>query len=231
VGEDKKSTEEEKFIKDQGKKILDLLVKIGPVSNGLKELYKVSRETEKALTMVSTTLETGQLSASDGNMNRLATIARRFLNELSTLNRFDENWWIEASGANLFSVGDSTKAIGILEQQRQHLVDLKAACDGLRTLAAVAYANTYADIKGLAKMYMPSIAALDGIVTKETREGFDNCMKLIDSIVKKVEAALRAVADMNKVVDRFLVLKNSQDQKEALKAIKQGQQQNLSTTQ
>ena len=221
---DKESEEQKKFIREQGKKILDLLVEIAPVSRGVKEVYKVSRETEEALSAVGAAHDTGTLSASDENINRLAAIARRLSNELSTLNRHDENWWIETSGANLFSVGDSTKAIEILQKQRQHFLNLRDACDGLKTLAAVAFASTVSDIKGLAKLYIPSIPAMDGFVTKEARDNFDVCISLINSILKKIEVALRAVADMNKVVDRFLTLTHSQDKREALKAIKGGHQ-------
>lgn len=212
------------YLKSQGKKVFDLLVKLSPVHSIAKDVFRVSRETEKALKMIDDTADTGALSASDSNINNLALIAQRLSNELSTLNRKDINWWLDTSGANLLSKSDSTKAIQKLQEQRQYLLDLKDACDGLKTAVGVAFANTVANVKGLAKLYMPSIPAIDGMVTKEARDNYDVCMGLIDSIIKKVEAATHAVADMTKALDRFLVLVNTQDQRTALKAIQQGQQ-------
>ena len=209
----------EDFIKAQARRMLDLLVKLAPVPKGVQDAYKVSKETDKALSMVDTTLSSGTLSASDNNINRLASIARNLRNDLATLNRKDENWWVHTSGVNLFSRGDSTKAIQLLEQQRKHLLALREASDGLHTLVGVAFAATVADVKGLAKLYIPSIVALDGIVAKEARNDFSACQNLIDSILAKVERVIRQVADMNKAIDRFLSLINSKDQREALKAI------------
>jgi hypothetical protein len=221
---DKAADAQERYLKSQGKKILDLFVKISPLPTGVKDAYRLSRETEKALKMVGDAEETGTLSSSDSNINCLASIARRLSNELSTLNRKDINWWIDTSGANLLSRDDSTKAVQKLQERRQYLLDLREACDGLKTAAAVAFANTVSNVKGLAKLYMPSIPAIDGIVTKEARDNYDVCMSLIDSIVKTVDSATHVVADMTKALDRFLVLVNTEDQRKALKAIQQGQQ-------
>ena len=46
-------------------KILDLLVRIAPVAQGVKDGYKVSRETEKVLSVVDKTLDSGTLTAVD----------------------------------------------------------------------------------------------------------------------------------------------------------------------
>lgn len=202
------------FMKCQAKKVLDLLVKIAPIPTGVKEAYSVSRETTKALDMTSATFDSGLLTASDSSMNRLAEIARHLSNELSTLSRKDEDWWLMTSGANFFSKSDSTEALKRLQQQRQHLLALKEACDGLKTLAAVAFAASVSNVKGLAKAYIPSIAAIDGVVTKETRDNFDVCMRLIDVILAKFDVAIAATADMNKAIDRFLRLINTQDKRQ-----------------
>ena len=84
----------------------------------------------------------------------------------------------------------------------------------LKTLAAVAFAASISNVKGLAKAYMPSIPAIDGMVTKETRNNFDVCMRLIDVILAKVDTAMAATADMNKSIDRFLRLINAQDKRQ-----------------
>lgn len=202
------------FMKSQAKKVLDLLVKLAPIPSGVKEAYSVSKETTKALDMTSATFDSGLLTASDSSMNRLAEIARRLSNELSTLSRKDEDWWLMTSGANLFSKTDSTEALKRLQQQHEYLLALKEACDGLKTLAAVAFAASISNVKGLAKAYMPSIPAIDGMVTKETRNNFDVCMRLIDLILTKVDTAMAATADMNKSIDRFLRLINAQDKRQ-----------------
>jgi hypothetical protein len=224
MSEDKEAKERATFIKSQAGKIFDLLVKIAPISNGLKETWKVSRETEKALTISGRTSDLGRLSASDDNLNRLRNIANKLAGDLSSLNRMDENWWIETSGANLFSVGESTKALAVLQQQVKYLRDLRTACDGLKDLARLIFANSVANVKGLAKLYIPSIPMIDAAVMKEITDQFDVCIKLLDSIIKKAELAAATVADMNKAVDRFLILVNSQDQRGALKAIENGKQ-------
>jgi hypothetical protein len=200
-------------MRSQGKKILDLLVKIAPIPKGAKDAYQIARETVKALEMTDRTMDLGlgQLSASDDNLNRLSLIAGRLSNELSSLNRHDENWWLETSGANLFSKRDSTTALKRLQHQREHLLALKEACDGLKTLAALVFAQSVSNVKGLAKLYIPSVPAIDGYVTKDIREHFDVCMKLSDAIVTKLDTAIRATADMNKSLDRFLTRAHTQD--------------------
>jgi hypothetical protein len=77
-------------------------------------------------------------------------------------------------------------------------------------------------VKGLTKLYVPSIPAIDGYVTKETRDTFDVCVRLVDSIVKKQEMAIQVTADMTKAIDRFTTLTNATDQRSALQAIKAG---------
>ena len=201
-------------IKSQAKKVLDLLVKIAPIPSGAKEAYSVSKELSKALDMSSATFDTGILTASDPNMNCLAEIARRFSNELSKLSRNDENWWIETSGANFFSRSDSTEALKRLQQQRQYLLALKDASEGLKALATTLMVQSVANFKGIAKLYIPSIAAMDAMVTKETRDNFDVCMRLIDTILTKLDVAINATADMNKSIDRFLTLINTKDMRQ-----------------
>jgi hypothetical protein len=211
--DDAMTKEQQKFMEQQAKKILDLLVKIAPFPKGAKELYQVAKETKTALDMTVKTFETGRLSASDENMNRLSTIAYRVMNELSKLNRGDEQWWIESSGANLFSKVDTTEGLKRLEAQRKHLLALKEACEGLKTLAGVVFAASVSNVKGLAKLYIPSVPMIDGYVTKDTRDTYSACLNLIDAIVKKQETAIRTTADMEKAIDRFLTLLNTKDQR------------------
>lgn len=212
-----KEQEQAKFIKEQANKILGLLISISPAPGAVKSAYKLSGETTKALSLTESTLGTGKLSASDANLNRLATISQRLVSELSALDRKDENWWIEASGANLLSKGESTRALKHLVEQQAKLKALREACEGLKTLAAVAFANTVANVKGLAKLYIPSIPMIDGMVTKDIQRDFDVCIRLINSILKKVAVAAGVVADMMKSIDRFLLLVHSQDKRHALK--------------
>lgn len=217
---DKTEKEQTAFIKEQAKKILDLLVTIAPVQKGVKEIYKVSKETNKALTLADKVERTGQLTSSDGNINRLQSIANQLSNELSSLNRKDENWWIVTSGANLFSQGESASALKYLYREKKKLVALREACTGLKTLTGVAFANTVANVKGLAKLYAPSLPMIDGMVAKEVMREFDVCIGLIDSILKKLEAATLVVADMKEALDKFLLLIEAQDQRSVTKAIR-----------
>ena len=57
-------------------------------------------------------------------------------------------------------------------------------------------------------------------MTKDTRDSFDVCVRLADSIVKKQETAIQVTADMAKAIDRFTTLTNANDQRTALQAIK-----------
>jgi hypothetical protein len=219
---DKVSQENQAKIKSLAKDMLELLAKLAPVPSAVQAGWKIAKETEKSLSMAGRTWGSNELSASDDNINRLQEIANRLSDELSTLNRKTANWWIDSSGANLFSVKDSTKAIIILDGQRKTLVALRAACDGLKALTAVAFANTVADVKGLAKIYAPSIPLIDAEVTKEVREQFDICKGLIDDILSKLDKATFVIADMNKQIDRFLTLIKTKDQRETVRVIEAG---------
>lgn len=211
--------EQVEFMKSQGKKILDLLIEISPVPQGVKDAYSVSQEVETALSLTGTA-SAGQLEGTDENVNRLALIARRLSNELSSLNRRDEQWWIDTSGANLFSPAQSTEALMLLQRRRQTLIALKEACDGMRSLALALGVYGFSNVKALPKA-MTSLVVLDIEVIKETRKNFDICIRHIDSILQKVEFAIRVTADMTKPLDRFLTLVNTQDQRTTLKAIQE----------
>jgi hypothetical protein len=104
----------------------------------------------------------------------------------------------------------------------EHLTALKEACDGLKTLTTLVFAQSVSNMKGLAKLYIPSIPAIDGYVTKDTRETFDVCINLINSILKKLEVAISATGDMSKSVDRFLMLVNTQSQATILRTMQTG---------
>ncbi len=126
-------------------------------------------------------------------------------------------------GANLLSKDQTTQALQLLQQQRQLLLDLREACDGLKTLAWTAFAAANANIKGIAKMYVPSLVAIDAAVTKELAERFDNCIKAINTTLAVLENVIRSTADMEKSIDRFLSLVSSSDQRKALGAMKTAQ--------
>lgn len=217
---DAREVEQTKFIKSQAKKLLDFLVKIAPISDASKETYRVGRETIKALEMVDGTMDVGmgQLSSSDDNLNRIAVIAQHLSNELSTLNRFDIDWWLMTSGANLFSRTDSTNALRRLQEQRSNMMNIKDGCAGMKAAAAIVFAASVANVKGLAKLYMPSIPAIDGYVTKDINETFDVCLGLADSIIAKIDTAIRTTADMTNSLDRFLIRTNTTDHRATVSA-------------
>jgi hypothetical protein len=223
MAEDKKAREQAEVIKSNATKLLEMLMKIAPVPKGVQDGYKLSKDTIKVLSNPdSATAGLTLDSAFDDNIKRLGVIAASLLKELGELSDKNENWWIASSGANLLSVGDSTKALKILEKQRASLLALRGACEALRTLTEVSFLATIADVKGLAKTFMPSVPIFDRRGANKAKDDFEECIRKIDYVLKKIELAFRGVADMNKVVDRFLILLNSQDQRSAVKSIQQG---------
>ena len=220
--DDRLSDEQKQFLKAMGMKALDLLVKIGPAPELAKEGYKVGRELSKtSKTLDNLGTDPGELTSSDYSINKLAQLARYLHTETAKLARHDENWWVEVSGVNLLQHDQTTEALQKLQQQRRLLLNLKECCDGLKGLAVVAMGAAHMNIKGIAKMYMPSLVAMDGIVMNQTLDHLDNCAKCIDSSLSKLENAIRTTADCQKSVDRFLALVNSRDQRKALDAFRQ----------
>lgn len=220
--DDSLSGEQKQLLKAVGMKALDLLVKIGPAPELAQEGYKVGRELSKtSKTLDNLGSEPGEITSSDYSINKLAKVARYLHAETAKLARHDESWWVEVSGVNLLQPQQTTEALQKLQQQRQLLLNLKECCDGLKGLAVVAMGAAHLNIKGIAKMYVPSLVAIDGIVIHQTLDHLDNCAKCIDLSLAKLENAIRTTADYQKAVDRFLALVNSSDQRKALDAIRQ----------
>ena len=222
ANDDSYSQEQKDLLKSLGMKALDLLVKIGPASDLAKEGYKLSRElskTGKILDNVSS--NPGELSSSDYSINKMAKVADYLHSQTAALARHDEAWWEEVSGVNMLQPQQTTEALQKLQQQRQFLLNLKDCCDGLKDLALAVMGAAHFNVKGLAKMYMPSLVAIDGAVTKQSLDHLDNCKSCIDTSVGKLENAIRITADWQKSTDRFLGLMNSSDQRKTLDAIRQ----------
>jgi hypothetical protein len=220
MDEDALNKQQQELLKSLGKKSVDLIVKISPLPDVVKEGYKAAREIDKAVTTAEKANSGFELTSTDYSINKIAEVSKFIHNETASLARRDENWWMENSRVNLFDSQETTRALQVFQDKRTLLLDLKEACDGLKTLAKVAMAAANANLKGLAKLYVPSLVVLDGIVTKESCERFDYSISAIDKVVPMIERMIRQTADMQKSVDRFLTLINSTDQREALKAMK-----------
>lgn len=220
MDEDALNKQQQELLKSLGKKSVDLIVKISPLPDVVKEGYKVAREIDKAVTTAEKANSGFELTSTDYSINKIAEVSKFIHNETASLARRDENWWMENSRVNLFDSQETTRALQVFQDKRTLLLDLKEACDGLKTLAKVAMAAANANLKGLAKLYVPSLVVLDGIVTKESCERFDYSISAIDKVVQMIERMIRQTADVQKSVDRFLTLINSTDQREALKAMK-----------
>jgi hypothetical protein len=219
MDEDALNKQQQELLKSLGKKSVDLIVKISPLPDVVKEGYKVAREIDKAGTTADKAYSGFELTSTDYSINKIAEVSKFIHNETASLARRDENWWMENSRVNLFDSQETTRALQLFQDKRTLLLDLKETCDGLKTLALVAMAAANANVKGLAKLYVPSLVALDGFVTKESCERFDYSISAIDKVVQMIERLIRQTADMEKGVDRFLTLINSTDQREALKAM------------
>lgn len=219
---DSLTKQQQEFLKSLGKKALDFLVRIAPISQFAKDGYRLGREMSKAAKSIDDLSDDpGELSSSDYSINKLSQLSRYLDSQTVILARRDENWWIAAAGVDLLNKERTTEALQMLQNQRNILLDLSDCCDGLATLAKVAIAANNLSIKSLAKMYMPSIVAIDAAVTKQTLDHLDNCKNSIARAQGVLENAIRGTADSEKAVDRFLMLLNSSDQRKALNSMQQ----------
>jgi hypothetical protein len=218
------SDDKKELLKALGMKVLDCLVKIGPADELTKESYKAIRELSKAgKTLDGLGGGGGEIKSSDYSINKLAQLARYLQEETLKLADHDENWWLYVSGVNMLRTEQTTEALLKLRQQRRLLLDLKECCDGLKGLAMVVIGAAHFNIKSIAKLYMPSVIAIDATVTKQTIAKLDNCTKAIDRSLDKLENGIRVTADWQKWLDRCLVLLNSSDQRKVLDAIQRSQ--------
>lgn len=210
---------QQELLKSLGKKGVDLLVKISPLPDLAKEGYKLARELDKMATAVDNAAA-GSLTSTDFSISKVAAISKFLAEQILSLARHDEAWWVENLKVNLLQPKDSTCALHKFAETRKFLLNLKETCDGIKDLARVAMVAAQANVKGMAKSYAPSLVVLDGLNTKESYEGMDNAMKAIDKIVDLIERLIRSTANMQKAVDRFLTLINNTNQENALKAIR-----------
>jgi hypothetical protein len=211
--------EQQKLLKSLGKKGIDFLIKISPLPDVAKEGYKVVRELDKTGSVVGAAA-TGELTSSDYSINLVASISKFLFNQITSLARRDEDWWLDNSKVNLFDPQETTLALHIFSEKRKLLLDLKDTCDGVKDLALVAMTAANMNVKGFAKLYIPDLVTLDAAVTKQSYDRMDNSMKAIDKIVDLLEKVMRDTADMQKASDRLLVLIHSTDKRKAATAIK-----------
>jgi len=220
--DDSLTREQKELLKSLGMKALDCLVKIAPMPELAKEGYKVDRELSKSVKTLDQLADPPyELTSSDYSINKLAQLARYLDIETAKLARHDENWWAEVSGVNLHQKDQTTAALHLLQRQREFLLGLQECCDGLNTLAKAVMGAAYINVKAIAKMYMPSIVAIDGAVTKQTLEHLDHCANSITISLDRLENTIRGTADLQKSVDRFLSLVNSSNQRKWLDAVRQ----------
>ena len=210
--------EQQKLLKSLGKKVVDFLVKISPLPDVAKEGYKVVRELDKAAS-VTTGAAAGELTSSDYSINLIASISKFLYNQTTSLARRDEGWWMDNSKVHLLDPEETTLALRMFSEKRKLLLDLRETCDGVKDLALVAMAAANSNVKGFARLYIPSLVAIDGVVTKESCDRLDYATSAIDKIVDLLEKVIRDTADVQKAADRLLVLINSTDKRKAAAAI------------
>jgi len=211
--------QQEALLKSLAKKAVDFLVKISPLPDFGKEGYKVVRELDKTAGVVQGAAA-GEIISSDYSINQVAAISKFLYNQTTSLARRDGDWWMENSKANLLDPKETTVALHIFSEKRKLLLDLKQTCEGVKGLALAAMAAANANVKGFAKLYIPSLVAIDGVVTKESCDRLDYAISAIDKIVDLIEHVIRETADMQKAADRLLALINSTDHGKGAAAIK-----------
>jgi hypothetical protein len=211
--------QQQELLKSLGKKGVDFLVKISPLPDIAKEGYKLVRELDKTVGVMNNAAA-GELTSSDYSINLVASISKFLYNQTTNLARRDEDWWIENSRVNLLDSKETTFALHLFSEKRKLLLDLKETCDGVKDLALVAMTAANMNVKGFAKLYVPSLVAIDGVVTKESLDRMDYAMSAIDKIVDLIERLIRTTADMQKSADRLLVRINSTDHIKSAAAIK-----------
>jgi hypothetical protein len=90
----------------------------------LANVFKIKGEIDdlmnipKAVNISLKTHASGQLMATNDDLNKLRAIGRNWCNQLIKLSLKDDNWWVEWSGTHALSVHASQEAIRkILELQ------------------------------------------------------------------------------------------------------------------
>lgn len=138
----------------------------------------------------------GQLPTSNENLGLLRTLANEWKGTLSTYSQKDINWWLEWSGADLFSPRDSKESVKKLKETLAKVKALKSACNGLEQLAYVVLVADNMDVKGLVTAaYVPSLVAIDAQVAKETARSFKSCQYSTDKLIKVLQSALPAAVE------------------------------------
>ena len=166
----------------------DLVKRLGQVfkiKGEIDNLMKIPKAAE-----ISFKTQAGQLQATNDDLNKLRFVGRKWNNQLDKLYRHDENWWVDWSGSNAFSVSASKKAIIKVTTFQNKLRAFKSASSGLATLTYTILVADNADIKGLAKVYVPSLIAIDAMVAKEAVTAFNACSVHSDKLLKKLNRIL-----------------------------------------
>ena len=147
----------------------------------------------KAITHAITARRTAQLDAVSNEINKLRNLSSKWNNEISRLLAHDENWWFNWSGTNALSPVSSTNAVKKVTQLREKLVAFRDACQGLITLTWTVLAAQNANVKGLARAYVPSLVIMDAIVAQQTVTGFNACKTNTSRLIQKLDCIQTAL--------------------------------------
>jgi hypothetical protein len=188
--------------------------KVKELQREYKQLEPLLQAKEKAdqisglFDQVTTTADTGRLTSTNEDVNKLYAVGAKLSNHLGVFARQPPSYWLEHSGANLFSHADTTEALKRLVTVREELDGVRSAAEALSALTKLLTANDYADIKGVAgSLTTATIADIEA--RKETWRTFDLSAQHVDRIRANVVIAIDVVRDLQDGLHTFIVQKKN----------------------
>lgn len=189
-------------------RVMQTFKAIEPERKALGELNERVDEVVKRLDQAGETRTTGRLTHGDERVNQLWALGDLLRRRAFAAAKRDETDWMAISGANLFSLPDTTEALKRMVAMREEIDGLREACEGIKVMVyGIEAAND--TIGGELLGFVTT--AQDHRLRGRARYGApdDSCIHHLDLTRERVVTCIRVLEDTKNALHGFIVNKNN----------------------
>jgi hypothetical protein len=199
-------------IKTRLEKLLNQLMRtfksIEPERKAASDLKERVDEVVKRLEQAGEIRTTARLTHGDERVNKLWSLGNFLRHRAALAAKRDETAWMVISGANLFSLPDTTEALKRMVAMREELDGLRDACDGIKVLVYTIEASN--DILGGELLgFVTTAKIIDFEAVRDTVRQYDACIHFLEITRERVVTCIRVLEDTKNRLHGFIVNKNN----------------------
>jgi hypothetical protein len=171
------------------KKISDLKKLYEPI----KSINKGNSEVSRAFDAYARAQRTGLITGDNEAVIMADNIAQNYQKQLSPVANWDENQWIANSSYNALQRTTWATGIAELRAEKRGYEDLKDAFEGMARMLYALSITDNIDVKGWAKLFCPSLKAIDEIHRQDVIRRFNGLQTTVGHIVTRIDNVLKVL--------------------------------------